>query len=170
MLRPQSIKITRSRETLTTKPFYMSHSFNNLLQYLQFYFTIHCFTSFDFLVLPNASPSSIVVVSSHPFVSGKSKVIHAATRGITANNTGGSHNALSLVSTTKGATIEPIRAHIDENPRAALRTTVGNNSVQYKYTTTKTMKLDTTPILAHTTEPTPSGITANTTKQTAHIR
>lgn len=119
---------------------------------------------------PNASPSSIVVVSSQPLVSGRTTVMPAAISGNTANASGGIHNALALLSITKGAIIEPMRAAIDEKPRAAFRTTVGNSSVQYKYTTTKTIKLATTPMLAQTTEPTPSGITAKINKQIAQIR
>lgn len=59
---------------------------------------------------------------------------------------------------------------MDEYPRAAFLTTVGNNSVQYKYTVTKTIKLATTPILAKITDPTPSGIIAKTNRQNAQIK
>lgn len=123
-----------------------------------------------FVFLPKFSPSSIVVISSQPFVSGKRKVTPPATSGKRAKPTGGNHGATACRSMTKGASMEPIRAHIEENPSAAFRTTVGNSSVQYKYATKNAMKLQTVPMLASATEPAPSGITARTSKHPAHTK
>jgi hypothetical protein len=112
----------------------------------------------------------MVVINSQPLVSGKRRVTHVAMRGRIAKPTGGIHGATSFNSIINGAIIDPTRAIIEENPTAAFLRTVGNNSVQYRYTTTNTIKLATTPILAHITDQTPAGLTANISKHSAVIK
>lgn len=103
-------------------------------------------------------------------VSGNKNVTNPATKGKMANNIGGNQDARTSESTTNGATIDPTRAIIDENPIAAFLTTVGNNSEQYKYTTTNTIKLATTPTLANMTDVEPAGITAKIIRHAAQIK
>ncbi|CAH2047310.1 unnamed protein product, partial [Iphiclides podalirius] len=56
--------------------------------------------------------------------------------------------------------MDPTRAIIEDIPMAALRTTVGNISEQYKYTTMNTMKVKNTPKQPNTMEYVPSGTKA----------
>ncbi|KPJ06795.1 hypothetical protein RR48_11842 [Papilio machaon] len=100
----------------------------------------------------------------------KKKVTQQAKTGRMANPRGGIQYAISPPSITNGANMEPTLAIIDENPIAAFLTTVGNSSEQYKYTTTKTIKLDTTPVHANTTENTPEGTNISVIKQRAQIK
>ncbi|CAB3226707.1 unnamed protein product [Arctia plantaginis] len=94
--------------------------------------------------------------------------MQASVGGI-AKITGGRKTAVSLNPTTNGAIIDPIRAVIEENPKAAFRTTVGNSSEQYKYTSMKTTNAAKLPTQAQPTDIVPSGKNANAYKQIAQI-
>lgn len=48
-----------------------------------------------------------------------------------------------------GAIIEPIRAHIDPEPSPVFLTTVGNNSVEYRYRVVNPTDMPTTPRVAN---------------------
>lgn len=52
---------------------------------------------------------------------------------------------------TKGATIDPILAHIDPAPSPVFLTTVGNSSVEYKYIVVKPTAVPVTPTVAKLT-------------------
>lgn len=70
----------------------------------------------------------------------------APIRGTIPKAKGGSQALVLDKVATKGATIDPILAAVDESPTPAFLTTVGNSSPAYKYTVANAMLNPNNPI------------------------
>lgn len=86
-----------------------------------------------------ASPSSNVSGSFLPRVSGSNTHRAAPINGTIPNAKGGNHGLVCESVATKGASMDPTLATVDESPTPEFLTTVGNSSPAYRYTVAKDM-------------------------------